>query len=147
MIRGFFDRAKDCVIDCSLLDLDCASHRTKSAQQALRARESVKKNKYSRACAHYRRDFVPFIASADGLLGREAVAFLQRLASQLALKWNRPYPPVCGYVRARIALSLVRASHLCLRGSRLSTTSLGFSLPPALQLDHAGGFHLLQQSD
>ena len=146
MIRGFFDRAKDCVIDCSLMDLDCATYRSKTAKAALRSREVVKKNKYSRACAHYRRDFVPFVASADGLLGREADAFLQRLASQLALKWNRPYPPVCGYVRARIALSLVRASHLCIRGSRLSTTSLGFSLPPALQLDHAGGFHLLQHS-
>ena len=147
MIRGFFDRAKDCVIDFSLLDLDCATHRTRSAQSALRSYELAKKNKYSRPCAHFRRDFVPFVASADGLLGREAVAFLQRLASQLALKWHRPYPPVCGYVRARIALSLVRASHLCLRGSRLSTTSLGFSLPPALHLDHAGGFHLLQHSD
>jgi hypothetical protein len=146
MIRGFFDRAKDCIIDCTLVDLDCATYRTRSPQAALRSREAAKKNKYSRACSHYRRDFIPFVASADGLLGREADAFIRRLASQLSTKWERPYPPVCGYVRARIALSLVRASHLCIRGSRVTTTSRGFSLPPALQMDHAGGFHLLEHS-
>ena len=128
------------------MDLDCATYCPKSAQAALRSRELAKKNKYSHPCAHYRHDFAPFVASADGLLGKEADAFLQHLASQLTLERNDPYPPVCGYVRAPITLSLVCASNLCIGGLRLSTTSLGFSLPPALQMDHTGGFHLFQHS-
>ena len=142
-IRGFFDRAKTCIIDCTIMDLDCPTNSRKSTKAAIRGREKSKKSKYLSDCIKYRHDFVPFVASTDGVLGKEAQSFLQRLSIRLASKWGRPYPPVCGYVNARIALALVRATHLCLRGSRRSTTSLGYSLPPALQMDHAGGFHLL----
>ena len=53
----------------------------------------------------------------DGLLGVEATATLKMIASRLATKWRQPYSKTCGYVKSRVAITLVRATHLCLRGS------------------------------
>jgi hypothetical protein len=143
LIRGFFDRARDCVIDVTISDLDAPSYSNKKAKAALKTREQAKKNRYQRPCESHRRDFVPFAVSADGILGREAFAFMQQLSRTLAIKWNRPYPPVCGYVNAHLSLSLIRACHLCIRGSRQTSTSRGFHLPSSItQYDHSGEFHI-----
>jgi hypothetical protein len=56
-----------------------------------------------------------------GLLGREAKIFAkQRLAAKLAKnKWVKSYSQqVCGYVTARLSIAIVRATHLCMGGSR-----------------------------
>jgi hypothetical protein len=60
------------------------------------------------------------------LLGREADRLLQHLAAKLSEKWEKPYSVVCGYIRTRISLAILRATHLCLRGSRI----------PASQISH-----------
>ena len=75
--------------------------------------------RYLGACLENRRHFTPFVLSVDGLLGREAKTFLKRLAGKLAGKWDKPYSQVCGYVKARLSIAAVRATHLCLRGSRV----------------------------
>ena len=72
---------------------------------------------YLEACLQQRRHFSPFVASVDGLLGVEATANLKRIASRLATKWRQPYSKTFGYVKSRVAITLVRATHRCLRGS------------------------------
>ena len=44
----------------------------------------------------------------------EATATLKRLASHLASNWKQPYLKTCGYVKSRIAITLVRATHRCI---------------------------------
>jgi hypothetical protein len=66
-----------------------------------------------------RKDFVPLVYSVDGISGREAKSAERRLASALAWKWKRHYSEMCGYVRARMALSVVRANTLLIRESRV----------------------------
>jgi hypothetical protein len=51
------------------------------------------------------------------MLGREAKTFAKRLAAKLANKWEKSYSQVCGYVNARLNIAIVRATHLCMRGS------------------------------
>jgi hypothetical protein len=70
------------------------------------------------------------------LLGREASTFAKRLAAKLANKWQKPYSQVCGYVQARLSISIVRATHLCLRGSRIPTSKI--SIRRSLCEDGAG---------
>ena len=72
---------------------------------------------YLEACLQQRQHFSPFVASVDGLLGVEVTATLKRLASCLATKWKQSYSKTCGYVKSRIAITLVRATHHCIRGS------------------------------
>ena len=66
---------------------------------------------YLEACLQQRRNFSSFVASVDGLMGVEATATLKRLASCLATKWKQYYSKTCGYVKSRIAMTLVRANH------------------------------------
>ena len=140
MIRGLLDKAKDCVLDISISNLDSQSYQSQDAATTLRNREKHKRHDYEEACHYHRRDFKPFVVSADGLLGNNATEILQLLASKLATKWNRPYSPVMCYINARISIALIRASHLCLRGSRRSSTAGSLLHTDA---DSTGTFHLL----
>ena len=72
---------------------------------------------YLEAFLQQRPHFSPFFASLDGLLGVEATATLKRLASSLATMWKQSYSKMCGYVKSRITITLVRATHRCIRGS------------------------------
>ena len=53
--------------------------------------------------------------SVDGLLGKEAKAASKRLASTLAAN------EVCGFVRSRLSIALIRSSSRCLRADRNPT--------------------------
>ena len=79
----------------------------------------VKKAKYFKACLDQRRTFMPLAYSVDGMAGVEARAFEKRIASLLAAKWGREYSELVGFVRAKMALAVVRANTLLLRGARL----------------------------
>jgi hypothetical protein len=57
----------------------------------------------------------------DGLIGKEAKAASKRLASALAGKWKRSYSEVCGFVRSRLSIALIRSSSRCLRADRNPT--------------------------
>ena len=81
------------------------------------------------------------MVSADGLLGREASFLLQRLSALLAEKWDKPYSEVCGFVRARMSVAVVRATHLCLRGSRIPTSQIAFRHPQWEDQAGLGLFH------
>jgi hypothetical protein len=79
-----------------------------------------------KACLAQCQHFVPFVASADGLLGPEAHEVLWCLSFFLAEKWSRPYSAVRGYINARLSLALIHGSSLCLRGSRVPADTISF---------------------
>ena len=76
-----------------------------------------KNHMYLEACLQQRRHLSPFFALVDGLLWVEATSTLKRLASSLATKWKQSYSKTCGYVKSRIAINLVCATHRCIQGS------------------------------
>ena len=94
-------------------------------KKTLRTQERMKELKHKTACELTRRDFLPFIVSTDGCLGEQAQAFLKRLGRKLADKWQRAYSQVMGFIKARMAIAILRASSQCLRGPRKSIQSLG----------------------
>ena len=53
------------------------------------------------------------------MAGREAQAFEKRIAHLLAEKWEHHYSELRGFVRGRMALSVVHSNSLLLRGSRM----------------------------
>jgi hypothetical protein len=82
----------------------------------LEAHEREKKKKHLEACLEQSRHFSPFVASMDGLLGKESRTLLKKLFPLLAEKWEKPYSEICGYFNARMSIAMLRATHLCLRG-------------------------------
>ena len=59
------------------------------------------------------------------MFGNEAEVFLKRIGDSLALKWDKSYNEVMGWLRARMTFAVLRASILCLRGSRTKWRCLG----------------------
>ena len=84
---------------------------------------------YLEAFLQQRRHFSPFVASVDGLLGVEATATIKRIASRLDIKWRQPYSRTCGYVKSRIAITLVCATHRCIRESRVPEHRISVQRP------------------
>ena len=121
--RGFWSIGTECIVDVRVTDTDQASSikRGRTPEREIEIQESEKKRKYLQACLDQRRHFTPYvlIVSVEGLIGREAEAFTKRLAAKLALRWKKPYSQVCGFVKAKMSIAIVRATHLCLRGSRI----------------------------
>ena len=115
-------------ISVNVTDTDAESLKLKSVLQVLKSQETEKKRKYKRACEERRWHFTPFVCSVDGALGREAISFLKRLAHKLSIKWHSTYSVVMGFVRARVSLAIVRATALCIRGSRKSVNGVRFAL-------------------
>ena len=58
------------------------------------------------------------VYSADGITGAEALAAQKRLAALISHKLKREYSEMCGFVRARMSLAIVRSNSLLLRGPR-----------------------------
>ena len=103
-----------------VMNTDDLKHRTKDPEKCVHEAERGKNKMYLEACLQQRRHLSPFVASVHGLLGVEATATLKRLAGRLATKWKQYYSKTCGYINSRIAITLVRATHRCIRGSRVT---------------------------
>jgi hypothetical protein len=118
-IIGFWQRGRECVFDVRITDTQNRTSRNQDPLRVLEKCERKKKNKHLEACLEWRTDFCPLVYSVDGIAAREAKAAERRLASALAWKWKHQYSEMCGYVRVRMALAVVRANTLLLRGSRV----------------------------
>jgi hypothetical protein len=125
---GLWARGTDRIIDVRITDVDAKSQRSKDSHKVLEAHEREKEKKYVEACLEQRRHFSPFVAATDGLLGKESRTLLKKLSALLAEKWEKPYSEICGYVNARMSIA-GRATHLCLRGSRIPTSQMSNRRP------------------
>ena len=96
------------------VNIDAPTYQKKEPEKCLHKAERGKKKMYLEACLHHHRHFYPFVDLVDRLLGEEATATLKRIASRLATKWKQSYSKTCGYVKSRIAFTLVRATHHCI---------------------------------
>ena len=119
LIRDLWDNGTDSIHDMRVVNTDAKSYWGRTQEKCLEEADRGKKKMYLEACLQQPRHFSPFVAYIDGLLGVEATATLKRIASCLASKWKQPYSQTCGYVTRRVAITMVRATHRCIRGSRV----------------------------
>ena len=84
---------------------------------------------YLKECLEQHRHLSPFVASVEVLLGVEATSTLKMLDSRLATKWKQPYLKTCGYVKSRISITLVRATHRCISRSRVPAHRISVQRP------------------
>ena len=120
-VNGFWRQGTISIFDIRITDSSAPYNKTKDPGKVLWAHEKEKKNQYGEACKEAHWHFTLLVYSVDGLEGTEAKAACRRLASILAVKWNRNYSQVCGFVHSRLAVALVRATTKCLRGTRKPT--------------------------
>jgi hypothetical protein len=105
--HGFWKRGTTAIFDVGITDSDAKSNRGRD------------------------------VFTVDGLRRVEAAAASRKLASLLSVKWKRTYSQVCGFVRSRLTLALVRAASRCLRADRSPA-----SRAPAIPCDNGVGLSL-----
>ena len=77
-----------------------------------------------KACLDQRHTFVALAYSVDSMTGVEVHASEKRIASLLAAKWGREYSELLAFVRAKMAMTVVKANTLLLRDARLKRPKL-----------------------
>ena len=115
---GFWKRGTTAMFDIRIVNLDAGSYLCMTPEKALAKVEKEKKDLYLQDCLELRRTFTPMVYSADGIPGTEALAAQKRLATLLSYNLKREYSEMCGFMRARMSLAIVRSNSLLLRGSR-----------------------------
>ena len=129
LIRDLWADRTDSVHDMCVVNTDAKSYWEKTPERFLEEAERVKKKMYLETCLQQRQHFSPIVASVDGLIGVELTATLKRIDSRLTSKWKQPYSKTCGYVNSRIAYTLVRANHRCIRGSWVPAHQISVQRP------------------
>ena len=117
-MHGLWKRGQTCILDVRVTDTDAKSYANSSSAKVLENAARRKRDLYGEACLERRRSFGALVYSVDGMPCKEARAFERRIASLLASKWERPYSEMCGFVRTRISVAIVRSNTLLLRGAR-----------------------------
>ena len=114
----------EALFDVRIIDTDARSYCNCSPLDVLSTAEAEKKRKYHQACTDRRAQFTPLCVSVDGMMGKEASIFVKRLAERLSLKWNQNYSAILFWIRTRLTFAILRATILCLRGSRTKWRSI-----------------------
>lgn len=126
LVRGFYRRSTDVIVDIHVINLNSDTYAGRTAEAALLSAEKAKIKKYKELCKRQRRMFVPFVVSCCGVLGKEATKFMQRLAQIYSEKYEQPYSTSRNYFNTQLDVTLVRACHNCIRGSRIPRTKMSF---------------------
>ena len=112
-----------------VVNTDALLYVQKTPEKCLHKAKRGKKKMHLKAFLQKRQHFSPYVFSVDGLTGVEATATLKRIASCLATKWRQTYSKTCGYVTSRFAITLVCATHHCLRRSRVPSHQISVQRP------------------
>ena len=128
MVRGVWEPQVSASFDLCIVNADARSYGNRTASSILSQHERSKKTHHRLVSEDARVNFTPLVVTVDGVWGREASHFMKRIASALLVRegWrDRGYAYTIGWIRSRLSSALVRASALCLRGSRIPWRSLG----------------------
>ena len=85
-------------------------------EESLAKVKKEKKDLYLKDCLERRRTFNPMFYSADRIPGAEALSAQKRSAALISYKMKREYSEMCGFVKVRMPLAIVRYNSLLLHG-------------------------------
>ena len=111
--------------DIRVVDTDAVSYLARKPCSILQSAETEKKAKHNAACLARNVSFTPLVVSVDGAFAPEFDRLIKRIAGGLSSKWDKPYSPTINWVRNRLSFAVLRATNLCMRGTRSKWRSLG----------------------
>ena len=117
--RGVWRTGQNAYFDVRITNVNADSQKNQSIAKILKKHENEKKRNYnSRIMNIEHGTFTPLIFAINGGVGPECVKFHQHLADRIALKSGDRYETVLSWIRCKISFIVLRASLLCIRGSR-----------------------------
>eukprot|EP00117_Sycon_ciliatum_P032256 scpid60665/ scgid25052/ len=113
---GRFERT---YIDVRVFNPFAPSNRSSSVSAAYTRHEKAKKRSYEQRLRDVEHaSFVPAVFSTTGGMSKCASALYKRIAVLLAEKTGESYSLTMAFIRCRLSVALIRASVMCVRGSR-----------------------------
>ncbi|CAB0005423.1 unnamed protein product, partial [Nesidiocoris tenuis] len=125
-LHGVWDSVRPAFFDHRIINADAASHSSRTWNSIAESAAREKHMKYDQAAEDKRGSFSPLICSCDGALHREYGVFQKRMVQALAMKWEKPYSVILGWVRVRTQLSIISATSMRLRSGRSQVKALGY---------------------
>ena len=113
--HGFWKRGTTTMFYIRIANLDVGSYLRMTPENVLAKAEMEKKDLYLQACLERRQTFTPMFYSLDGMPVVDSLAAQKILVALLRYKQKREYSEICGLVRTRMSLVLVRSNSLLLR--------------------------------
>jgi hypothetical protein len=118
--HGFWQRGRTAIFDVRITYTQSCSYRNKDYQKELAQQDNEKKNQYLRPCLEMWKDFTPLVYSVDGIESQGERLRMQRSVSHTIFRRSgtNNSPQMVYYVWIRMAIAVVRANSLLIRGSR-----------------------------
>ena len=134
--RGFWREGQNAFFDVKVTNADCSSQEDKSLKSVLRDSENTKKRAYNRRIMEVEHGtFTPLIFTTTGVMGHECSVFHKSLAEKISNKQGERYDDVMRFLRIKFSFLCLKATLLCLRGSRSirNNTNIDIDFGMALQ--------------
>ena len=117
--RGFWRDGQNAYFDVRVTNPDNKSQQDSSIKAILRKHESEKKRQYNRRVMEVEHgSFTPLIFTTTGVMSHECSIFHKCLAEKISTKRGERYEEVMRYLRVKFSFLALKATLLCLRGSR-----------------------------
>ena len=124
---GRFEKA---FFDVRVFNPSAPSNQQPQMSATYRKHEKEKRRHYEHRVNEIERSsFTPLVFSTTGEMGQSALTFHRRLADLLGERCNTPFNVIMAWMRKRLSFALLRASIMCLRGSRVRRTVPWNDLP------------------
>ena len=102
LIQDLWTHGTEIIHDIRVVNTDAISYQSKTTKKCLETAGCKYKKKYLHACIDKRKQFTPFIAAVDSLLGAKSEAMLKHTVIRLSQNWKHPYLRTSGYLTSRV---------------------------------------------
>ena len=116
--RGFWRDGQNAYFDVRVTNPDNKSQQDSTIKAVLRKHEAEKKRQYNRRVMEVEHgSFTPLIFTTTGV-SHECSIFHKSLAEKISAKRGERYEEVMRFLRVKFSFLALKATLLCLRGSR-----------------------------
>jgi hypothetical protein len=117
--RGFWRDGQNAYFDVRVTNPECLSQRDKTVRTILKNHEAEKKRQYNQRIMQIEHGtFTPLVFTTTGVMAPECLMFHKALAHKISEKKGERYDDIMRFMRVRLSFLCVKATLLCLRGSR-----------------------------
>ena len=117
--RSVWREGQNAYFDICVTNTNSATQKNVSIEKVLKKHELRKKRAYNRRIMEIEHGtFTPLIFALNGGVGIECSRFHNHIAERLSVKTNERYESILTWIRCKLSFMVLRASLLCIRGSR-----------------------------
>ena len=121
--RGFWRDGKNAFFDVRITNRNSESQRHLTSEKIFIKHEREKKRQYNNRIMNVvHGTFIPLVFPLNGEMVKECSKFHESVAEKIANKPGCRYEKVLSIIKCKLSFLILRASLICVRGSRSFTT-------------------------